>query len=248
MGCEVFLVPLYRGRRELAFLYRRKLAEVIYQHIYWLSMRNSRKRQFLRVSQAEPDCRGGHGGSGRFPERASSSIPSLRGMIRERRAFLGVRHFHTRADFQQAVYSGLSFEFRQVLLRLSRGAPPEKAIGGGTKNRRWMETAVSVTGLPIELPALRDSVALGTAVLTGHGAGRFPGAASAPRFRQRGLYPRGHGGLRISAGSHRETPAHSGTANFRIVGAPLCGSNSFENGITPRFAPRALFWWGFCCR
>lgn len=117
------------------------------------------------------------------PSRAEGLLflPHLRGGSspdREpdsRGAFLGVRHFHTRADFQQAVYEGLCFEFRQGLLRLTKGDYPEKiiAIGGGTKNRRWIETKASVTGLPIEIPAIQESTALGAAMLAGIGAGIY---------------------------------------------------------------------------
>lgn len=114
-------------------------------------------------------------------------LPHLRGGSSPERnpvsrgAFLGIRHFHTRADFQQAVYEGLSFEFLQSLLHLTEGAPPEKiiAIGGGTKNRRWMETKADVTGLPIEIPAIQESTALGAALLAGIGAGIYASAEDA---------------------------------------------------------------------
>lgn len=114
-----------------------------------------------------------------FPHLRGGSSPDRN--ADSRGAFLGVRHFHTRADFQQAVYEGLSFEFRQGLLRLTKGICPEKiiAIGGGTKNRRWIETKASVTGLPIEIPAIQESTALGAAMLSGIGAGIYASAEDA---------------------------------------------------------------------
>lgn len=119
-----------------------------------------------------PHLRGGSS-----PDRATDS----------RGAFLGIRHFHTRADLQQAVYEGLSFEFRQSLLRLTKGESPKKiiAIGGGTKNRRWIETKASVTSLPIEIPAIQESTALGAAMLAGIGAGIYasPEEAAARVYR-----------------------------------------------------------------
>ena len=85
------------------------------------------------------------------------------------------------------MYEGLSFEFRQSLLRLTKGESPKKiiAIGGGTKNRRWIETKASVTSLPIEIPAIQESTALGAAMLAGIGAGIYasPEEAAARVYR-----------------------------------------------------------------
>lgn len=114
-------------------------------------------------------------------------LPHLRGSSSPTRnpdsrgAFLGIRQFHTPADFSQAVYEGLCFEFRQSFLRLTQGTSPEKiiAIGGSTKNAHWMQTKANITGFPIEIPAIQESTALGAALLAGIGAGVYASAADA---------------------------------------------------------------------
>lgn len=114
-------------------------------------------------------------------------LPHLRGSSSPTRdpasrgAFLGIRHFHTRADFMQAVYEGLCYEFRMGLGRLTGQAAPEKivAIGGGTKNERWIQLKADVTGLPIEIPAIQEATALGAAMLAAIGAGAYRSADEA---------------------------------------------------------------------
>lgn len=114
-------------------------------------------------------------------------LPHLRGSSSPTRnpascgAFLGIRSFHTPADFSQAVYEGLCFEFRKSLLRLTQETLPEKiiAIGGGTKNAYWMQTKANITGFPIEIPATQESTALGAALLAGIGAGLYASPADA---------------------------------------------------------------------
>lgn len=114
-------------------------------------------------------------------------LPHLRGSSSPTRnpassgAFLGIRHYHTHADFSQAVYEGLCYEFRLALQQLTQGQQPEKivAIGGGTKNRHWIQVKANVTGLPIEIPAIQESTALGAALLAGIGAGMYASAEDA---------------------------------------------------------------------
>lgn len=114
-------------------------------------------------------------------------LPHLRGSSSPERdpvsrgAFVGIREYHSQADFSQAVYEGLCFEFRKSLERLTYGAVPEKiiAIGGGTKNALWIQTKADITGLPIEIPVIQESTALGAALLAGIGAGLYSSATDA---------------------------------------------------------------------
>lgn len=116
-------------------------------------------------------------------------LPHLRGSSSPHRdpasrgAFLGIRPYHTAADFSQAVCEGLCFEFLQALRCLRGTAQPQKivAIGGGTKNGQWMRTKANVTGLPIEIPAIQESTALGAALLAGIGAGIYRSPADAAK-------------------------------------------------------------------
>ena len=120
-----------------------------------------------------------------FPHLRGSSSPTRDPVSSG--AFLGIRHYHTHADFSQAVYEGLCYEFRMVLQQLTRVQKPEKivAIGGGTKNRHWIQVKANVTGLPIEIPEIQESTALGAALLAGIGAGVYasPEDAAARVYR-----------------------------------------------------------------
>ncbi len=87
-------------------------------------------------------------------------LPHLRGSSTPTRdqkskgAFLGLREYHTGSDFSQAVTEGLCYEFRQVALALLGDEPPQKivAIGGGTKNREWIQTKADIMQTVIEIP------------------------------------------------------------------------------------------------
>ena len=114
-------------------------------------------------------------------------LPHLRGSSSPTRdqkskgAFLGLREYHTRTDFSQAVTEGLCYEFRCVALALMHNVSPQKivAIGGGTKNRDWMQTKANIMQTIIEIPKIQEATALGAALLAGIGAGLYKDAQDA---------------------------------------------------------------------
>jgi len=116
-------------------------------------------------------------------------MPHLRGSSTPTRdqkskgAFLGLREYHTGSDFSQAVTEGLCYEFRQVALALLGDESPQKivAIGGGTKNRDWIQTKADVMQAVIEIPQIQEATALGAALLAGIGAGLYKNAEDAVR-------------------------------------------------------------------
>ncbi|NLA58294.1 MAG: hypothetical protein GX855_05280 [Firmicutes bacterium] len=92
-------------------------------------------------------------------------------------AFLGIREYHTRKDHVRAILEGLACEFAYTLQSAEEILDLEiskiQAIGGGTKNRLWMEIKAAVLNLPIEVPAVQESTLLGAALLGGLGAGVY---------------------------------------------------------------------------
>jgi xylulokinase len=110
-------------------------------------------------------------------------IPHLRGAgpsdpnPDSRAAFLGIREYHERKDHMRAILEALACEFAYTLRRsqetLGLEASKIQAIGGGTKNRLWMEIKAAVLNLPIEIPAVQESTLLGAALLGGLGAGVY---------------------------------------------------------------------------
>jgi xylulokinase len=77
----------------------------------------------------------------------------------------------------RAILEALACEFAYTLRRsqetLGLEASKIQAIGGGTKNRLWMEIKAAVLNLPIEIPAVQESTLLGAALLGGLGAGVY---------------------------------------------------------------------------
>ncbi|NLY51640.1 MAG: carbohydrate kinase [Firmicutes bacterium] len=110
-------------------------------------------------------------------------IPHLRGAgpsdtnPHSRAAFLGIREYHERKDHVRAILEGLACEFAYTLRSsqdiLGLDVSKIQAIGGGTKNRLWMEIKAAVLNMPIEIPAVQESTLLGAALLGGLGAGVY---------------------------------------------------------------------------
>ncbi len=125
-----------------------------------------------------------NGGSGDPLARGLLFLPHLRGSSSPERSrvsagvFLGLRDYHTHADLRQAVCEGVCFEMRQMMERISR---PKRivSIGGGTKNKRWLQTKADVTGHRIEVPSVQEATALGAAILAGIGRGIYRDAEDA---------------------------------------------------------------------
>ena len=92
-------------------------------------------------------------------------VPHLRGgspSVRDpysKAGFVGVRDFHTKADFARSIHEGLACELTQIMRTMEDVLGLEfseiYATGGGTKNPLWMEIKCSVAGKPINIPAIR---------------------------------------------------------------------------------------------
>lgn len=128
-------------------------------------------------------------------------VPHLRGgspPVRDpysKAGFVGVRDFHTKADFARSIHEGLACELTQIMRTMEDVLGLEfseiYATGGGTKNPLWMEIKCSVAGKPINIPAIREATLLGAALLGGVGVGAYgsyrEAVAAAHRVEQRYL-------------------------------------------------------------
>ena len=92
-------------------------------------------------------------------------------------ALLGLTARTTRADILLAVYEGLSFEFRQLVEAMENSTRiPVKTIsliGGGTRNKFWLEKKADIIGRKLILPKISESVCFGAALLAGAGSGEI---------------------------------------------------------------------------
>lgn len=113
-----------------------------------------------------------------------SYLPHLRGSSSPTRdpcskgAFLGITDSCTKEDFMQAIYEGLAFELRLTAEGLTGGTVPKKIIGvgGGYLNDGWAQIKADVLSAEIEVPAIQEATAMGSAMLAGIGSGVFPTA------------------------------------------------------------------------
>lgn len=94
-----------------------------------------------------------------------------------RGAFVGLTGATTRTTMGRAVFEGLSFQTRASLDALSAasGVEPERvvAMGGGVKNKLWLQTRADVLGRAIEAVEDPDVTPRGAAMLAGLGTEVF---------------------------------------------------------------------------
>lgn len=114
---------------------------------------------------------------------AAASPPGARGLVflphfagaqtplydpAARGAFLGLDLTHTRADLVRAVLEGIACAARSIVDTYAEaGAPPAaiRAVGGGTRNRVWLQATSDLLDRPQSLPQRTLGAAYGDAFL-----------------------------------------------------------------------------------
>jgi xylulokinase len=94
--------------------------------------------------------------------------------------FFGLTLAHGREHLLRALVEGTAFVLRQILDR-SGCEPPQEllALGGGAKSPLWCQIMADVIGLPVVVPRVVETTALGAAILAGVGVGLYPSVAEA---------------------------------------------------------------------
>jgi xylulokinase len=108
-------------------------------------------------------------------ERTPINDPLARGVV------AGLTLAHSRAHVYRSLLEGVAYGVRHNLEALAEaGEPPHKlvAIGGGTKNRLWLQIVSDVTGHEQEVRTT-PGASYGSALLAGVGIGAFPSIATA---------------------------------------------------------------------
>jgi xylulokinase len=94
-----------------------------------------------------------------------------------RGAFIGLSGECSTSELTRALFEGLSFQSRHALEALTAGigrAPGRVlAMGGGTKNRFWVQTKADILGCPLDVVTMPDVTPRGAAMIAGIGAGVF---------------------------------------------------------------------------
>jgi xylulokinase len=103
-------------------------------------------------------------------ERTPVFDPMARGV------FAGLSLRHGRGHLFRAVYEGISFGIRQIFecFDALHEASRTVAVGGGVKNRIWVQTLSDVTGRPQLVPEQAIGASYGDALLAAIGVGVVP--------------------------------------------------------------------------
>jgi xylulokinase len=91
-------------------------------------------------------------------------------------AFTGLAIGHDRRHLARAVLEGCSYAVRDVIERLDAiglGSDTIRVVGGGAKDRTWLQIKADVTGREVELLAEPEATALGAALIAAVGVGWF---------------------------------------------------------------------------
>ncbi len=98
-------------------------------------------------------------------------------------AFVGLQKSHTRGDLVQAVLEGTAYqmEFIRRSAEQATGTKIDKilAVGGGTRNRFWIQAKADVSGCRMDISSVSEATLLGAALSAGVGCGLYADAEEA---------------------------------------------------------------------
>ncbi len=93
--------------------------------------------------------------------------------------FLGLSRTHNLADIYKAISQGVSMDVRTMYEAIGLDAKKMIAVGGGTKNKKWMQVKANIMNMPIEVPDVEESAITGAAVVAMVAAGHYPNLTAA---------------------------------------------------------------------
>ncbi len=99
-----------------------------------------------------------------------------------RGVFLGFSLSHTRAHFTRAVLEGSAYAVRDITAQMQAiglSLAEMRVMGGGARSPLWNQIKADVTGLPVAVPRVTETTALGAALLALVGAGAYGSLAEA---------------------------------------------------------------------
>ncbi|WP_166239085.1 FGGY-family carbohydrate kinase [Paenibacillus turpanensis] len=110
-----------------------------------------------------------------YPYLSGSGAPKRD--AKAKAAFIGLQAAHTRAELIKAVLEGTAYEMefmREAAAKLT-GKRHERVtvVGGGTKNRFWLEIKASVSDVTLLVPKQHETALLGAAILAAAASGVY---------------------------------------------------------------------------
>jgi xylulokinase len=139
--------------------------------------------------ELEAEAKGGENAYSALAHAASAVTPGSEGLIclpyfagertpindpQARGVFAGLTLLHTKAHIYRSILEGTAFGVRHNLEAMrSMGAEPKRlvAVGGGAKNRLWLQIVSDVTGVAQIVPQRTIGASLGDAFLAGLASG-----------------------------------------------------------------------------
>ena len=109
-------------------------------------------------------------------------LPSLMGAMAPtwneaaRGTYAGFTLAHTRGHFVRALLEGSAYAVRDITTQMQIAGIPlheMRAVGGGAKSSLWNQIKADVTGLPVQVPEITETTALGAAFLALIGTGAY---------------------------------------------------------------------------
>jgi len=160
-------------------------------------------RDMLARELVEAEAKGGESAYSRLAALAAAVPPGAEGLVvlpyfsgertplndpRARGVFFGLTLSHTREHLYRAVLEGVGHGIRHHLDVLDEiGAAPleVRAVGGGTKNRPWLQMVSDISGRAQLVPAVTLGASYGDAFLAGLGTGLFASYSDISRWVRR---------------------------------------------------------------
>jgi len=110
-----------------------------------------------------------------YPYLSGSGAPKPDAVAKA--AFIGLTSSHNRADMLRAMMEGTGYELESIRRKAEQvtNLPIHNmiAVGGGTKNRHWMQIKADITNCHIMIPNISEATLLGAAITAGIGAGLY---------------------------------------------------------------------------
>lgn len=115
-------------------------------------------------------------------------LPSLMGAMAPtwneaaRGTYAGFTLAHTRGHFVRALLEGSAYAVRDITTQMQFAGialHELRVMGGGAKSRLWNQIKADVTGLPVKVPEITETTALGAAFLALAGIGAYTSLSEA---------------------------------------------------------------------
>jgi len=94
-----------------------------------------------------------------------------------RGAFIGLKTSHQRRDLLKAMMEGTAYELESIRRSAERISGYRinrmTSVGGGTKNKYWMQIKADITNCQLTIPEINEATMLGAAITAGIGSGVY---------------------------------------------------------------------------